>query len=51
MGFKSRADHISYPLPTTRHCCNLDVWALAASAKPQSWAPLTRDTQKGAKRV
>jgi len=22
---------ISHTLPTTRHCCNLDVWALAQS--------------------
>jgi len=31
MGFKFRADQISYTLPTTRHRCNLDVWA-----QPQS---------------
>jgi len=31
MGFKSRADQISHTLPMTRHCCNLDVWALAQS--------------------
>jgi len=28
-------------LPTIRHRCNVEVWALA-----QSWAPLTRDTRK-----
>jgi len=33
-------------LPTTRHRCNLDC-----GAKPQRWAPLTRDTRKGIKRV
>jgi len=27
--FKFRAYQISYTLPTTRHRCNLDVWALA----------------------
>jgi len=27
--FKSRADQISHTLPTTRHRCNLEVWALA----------------------
>jgi len=31
MGFKFQADQISHTLPTTRHCCNLDVWALAQS--------------------
>jgi len=31
MKFKSRADQISHTLPTTRHRCNLDVWALAQS--------------------
>jgi len=31
MGFKSRADQISHTLPTTRHCCNLDMWALSQS--------------------
>jgi len=31
MGFKSLADQISYTLPTTRHRCNFDVWALAQS--------------------
>jgi len=29
--FKSRAYQISHTLPTTRHRCNLDVWALARS--------------------
>jgi len=28
MGFKSRAHQISYTSPTTRHRCNLDLWAL-----------------------
>jgi len=36
-------------LPTTRHRCNLDCVSLGA--KPQRWAPLTRDTQKGNKQV
>jgi len=31
MGFKPGANQISYTLPTTHHCCNLDVWALAQS--------------------
>jgi len=31
MGFKSLADQISHTLSTTRHRCNLDVWALAQS--------------------
>jgi len=31
MGFKFRADQISYTLPTTRHHCNIDVWALTQS--------------------
>jgi len=31
MEFKSRADQISHTLPTTRHRCNFDVWALAQS--------------------
>jgi len=31
MGFKFRADQISDTLPTTRHRCNLEVWALAQS--------------------
>jgi len=26
---KSRGDQISHTLPTTRHRCNLEVWALA----------------------
>jgi len=30
-GFKSRVDQIFHPLPTTRHHCNRDVWALAQS--------------------
>jgi len=29
MEFKSRGDQISHTLPTTRHSCNFDVWALA----------------------
>jgi len=29
MGFISLADQIFHTLPTTRHRCNLDVWALA----------------------
>jgi len=29
MGFKFRANQISHTLSTTRHRCNLDVWALA----------------------
>jgi len=29
MGFKFRVDQISHTLPTTRHRCNFDVWALA----------------------
>jgi len=36
-------------LPTTRHRCSLDVWVLGAG--PRRWAPLTRDTRKGIKRV
>jgi len=31
MGFKYRADKISYTLPTTRHRCIFEVWALAQS--------------------
>jgi len=32
MGFKSQDDQISHTLPpTTRHHCNLEVWALALS--------------------
>jgi len=31
VGFKSRADQIAHTLPTTRHRCNLDVWAQAQS--------------------
>jgi len=31
MGSKSRANQISHTLPTTRHRCNLDVWALVQS--------------------
>jgi len=31
MVFKPRADHFSHTLTITRHCCNLDVWALAQS--------------------
>jgi len=31
MGIKFRADQISHTLPTTRHRCKLDVWALAQS--------------------
>jgi len=33
MGFKSRTNQISYTLPMTRHCCNLDYVGLGA--KPQ----------------
>jgi len=36
-------------LPTTRHRCNLDC--VVPGAKPQRWAPLTRDTQKGINRI
>jgi len=36
-------------LPTTHHHCNFDCMGLGA--KPQRWAPLTRDTGKGIKRV
>jgi len=36
-------------LPTTRHRCSFD--AVGPGAKPQRWAPLTRDTRKGIKRV
>jgi len=36
-------------LPTTRHRCNLDCGGLGA--KPRSWAPFTRGTRKGIKRV
>jgi len=36
-------------LPTTRHHCNLDCVGLGL--KPRRWSPLTRDTQKGIKRV
>jgi len=49
MGFKYRADQISHTLPTTRHRCNLDCVDLGA--KLRRWAPLTRDTRKGIKRV
>jgi len=49
MGFKSRADQISHTLPAARHRCNLDCMGLGA--KPWIWAPLTRDTRKGIKRV
>jgi len=31
MGFKFRSDQISHTLPTTRHRCSLNVWALAQS--------------------
>jgi len=31
MGFKPAADQTFYTLPSIRHCCNLDVWALAQS--------------------
>jgi len=31
MRLKSQADQISHTLPTTRHCCNLDVWTLVRS--------------------
>jgi len=37
---------ISHTLPTTRHRCNLQEWALA-----RRLAPLTRDTGKDIKRV
>jgi len=49
MGFKPWVDQISHMLPTTCHRCNLDCMGLGA--KPQRWAPLTRDTRKGIKRV
>jgi len=29
--FKPQAEQISHTLPTTRHCCNVDVWDLAQS--------------------
>jgi len=38
-----------YTWPTTRHRCNLDCVDLGA--KPRRWAPLTRDTRKGIKRI
>jgi len=40
MGFKSRADQVSHTLPTTRHRCNLDVWALAQSRGDGHRSPL-----------
>jgi len=36
-------------LPTTCHRCNLDCVGLGA--KLRRWAPPTRDTRKGIKRV
>jgi len=48
-GSNSEPDQISYMLPTTRHRCNL--WNVVLGAKSRRWAPLTRDTQKGIKRV
>jgi len=35
--------------PTTRHRRNL--WSVGPDAKPRRWAPLTRGTRKGIKRV
>jgi len=49
MGFKSRVDQISHTLPTIRHRYNL--YCVGLGAKPRRWAPLTRDTRKGIKRV
>jgi len=43
MKFKSRLDQISHMLTTTRHHCNIEVWALGA--KTRRWASLTRDTR------
>jgi len=37
-------------LSMSRHRCNLDV-CMGPGAEPQNWAPLTRDTRKGIKRV
>jgi len=48
---KCRANQISHTLPTTRHRCNLDVWALAQSRGDGQWVPLTRDIRDGIKRV
>jgi len=49
MGFKSPPDQISHTLPTTSHRCNLE--SAGRGANPRRWAPLTRDTRKGIKRV
>jgi len=33
----------------TRHRCNF--WSVVSGAKSRRWAPLTRDTRRGIKRV
>jgi len=33
MGFTSQANQISHTLPTTRHRCKLDAWALEQSRR------------------
>jgi len=49
-----------HTVPTAPNRCNIDVWALAQSrgdghrslvTPERVWAPLTRDTRKGIKRV
>jgi len=42
MGFKFRANQISFTLPTTYHRCNLDVWALAQSREQAHSLPAAR---------
>jgi len=44
MEFKSRADQISYSLPTTLHRCNLDVWGLAQSSGVGHLSLVTSET-------
>jgi len=43
--FKSRADQISYKLPTTRHRCNLEVWALAQSFRDEHRSLVTPERE------
>jgi len=45
MGFKSRADQVTNDSPP------LQPWSVGPGAKLWRWAPLTRDTRKGIKRV
>jgi len=44
---KSRADQISHANDSPP----LQTWNVGPGAKPRRWAPLTRDTHKGIKRV